>query len=95
MWGQPRQRPGWVAAAYHAYSADRQTLGDLALRYNKSTRTLRRHFDKYTPSIMPPAAPREAVALAFDATYFGRGYGLMIYRAEGRNIHWQEIESET
>jgi hypothetical protein len=35
------------------------------------------------------------VALTLDATFFGRGCGLMIYRAEGRNIHWQEIESET
>jgi hypothetical protein len=35
------------------------------------------------------------VALTLDATFFGRGCGLMIYRAESRNIHWQEIESET
>ena len=35
------------------------------------------------------------MALTLDATFFGRGYGLMVYRAEGRNIHWQEIESET
>jgi hypothetical protein len=33
--------------------------------------------------------------LTLDGTFFGRGYGLMIYRAESRNIHWQEIESET
>ncbi len=35
------------------------------------------------------------MALTFDGTFFGRGYGLMIYRAGGRNIFWQEIESET
>ena len=35
-----------------------------------------------------------SVALTFDATFFGRGYGLLIYRAEGRNIYWQEIISE-
>ena len=33
--------------------------------------------------------------MSFDATFFGRGYGLLVYRAGGRNIHWQEIESET
>jgi transposase-like protein len=32
--------------------------------------------------------------LTFDGTFFGRGYGFLIYRAEGRNIHWQEIVSE-
>ncbi|MFH1158742.1 MAG: hypothetical protein V1721_07690 [Pseudomonadota bacterium] len=41
------------------------------------------------------AVSSEPVALTFDATFFGRGYGLMIYRADGRNIHWQEIENET
>lgn len=35
------------------------------------------------------------VALTFDATFFKRVYGMMIYRAEGQNIFWQEIESET
>jgi hypothetical protein len=38
--------------------------------------------------------PAEPVALTFDGTFFGRGYGLLIYRAQSRNIHWQEIESE-
>jgi len=42
-----------------------------------------------------PSPPAEPVALTFDGTFFGRGYGLMIYRAEGKNIYWQEIESET
>jgi hypothetical protein len=38
--------------------------------------------------------PAEPVALTFDGTFFGRGCGLLIYRAQSRNIHWQEIESE-
>ncbi len=32
--------------------------------------------------------------LVFDATFFGRGYGLLVYRAEGRNIYWREIDTE-
>lgn len=77
------------------YSAERQTLANLSLRYGVSVRTLQRRFDKLAPVSHEGAAASEPVALTFDATYFGRGYGLMIYRAEGRNIHWQEIESET
>ena len=34
------------------------------------------------------------VSLIFDGTFFGRGYGLMIYRANGKNIYWREIDSE-
>ena len=37
---------------------------------------------------------KNPVALTFDGTFFGRGYGLMVYRAGGQNIYWQEIENE-
>jgi hypothetical protein len=56
---------------------------------------LRRTFDHYKPPIILEKISTDPVALTLDATFFGRGYGLMIYRAEGRNIHWQEIENET
>jgi len=56
---------------------------------------LQRAFATYHPQTPPPEIPPHPVALTFDATFFGRGFGLMIYRAEGRNIYWQEIESET
>jgi hypothetical protein len=70
-------------------------LNDLALRYGRSSRTLRRQFDKLILVSSVISIPKEPVALTFDGTFFGRGYGLMIYRAAGKNIHWQEIESET
>ena len=57
-------------------------------------RTLRRNFDRVALSNLTPTAPSYPVALTFDATFFGRGYGLLVYRAEGRNIYWQEIISE-
>lgn len=34
------------------------------------------------------------VALTFDGTFFGRTHGFLVYRAEGKNIFWQEIGSE-
>lgn len=65
------------------------------IKTGRSTRTLQRAFATYHPQTPPPEIPPHPVALTFDATFFGRGFGLMIYRAEGRNIYWQEIESET
>lgn len=88
-----RQR--WVANAYRAYSTGKQTLTELSVRYRCDVETLRRQFDRYQPSnpcILPSARP---VALTFDATFFGRGYGLLVYRAAGKNLYWQEITSET
>ena len=44
---------------------------------------------------LSPAVASVAVVLTLDATFFGRGgYGLLVYRAQGRNIHWQEIVTE-
>jgi hypothetical protein len=80
---------------YKAYSLERQTFSNLEQRTGISTRTLRRKFDQHTPKIVLPNVSPTPLALTFDATFFGRRYGFMIYRADGKNIHWQEIESET
>ncbi len=39
-------------------------------------------------SLSKPTVSATPVALTLDATFFGRGCGLMIYRAEGRNSHF-------
>jgi hypothetical protein len=84
----------WVRRAYQAYSLGRQTLDDLSRRYGYDRETLRRNFDRLEPPLTTSPISPAPVALTFDATFFGRGYGLLIYRAEGRNIYWQEIISE-
>jgi hypothetical protein len=32
--------------------------------------------------------------LLLDATFFGRGYGILVARISGKNIHWREIKTE-
>jgi len=83
-----------VSRAYHAYASGKQTLAELSQRYGRHRETLRRQFEEYIPATAAQAIARDPVALVFDATFFGRGYGLLVYRAMGRNIHWQEIDSE-
>lgn len=84
-----------MIGTYADYSSGKQTLVELSARYGKSISTIRRHFELYVPAILPAKAHASAVALSFDATFFGRGYGLLVYRALGSNIYWQEIASET
>lgn len=91
---QTSDQQRWVRRAYQAYSSGRQTLDDLSRRYGCDRETLRRNFDRIDPPTKAPQASSAPVALTFDATFFGRGYGLLVYRAEGRNIYWQEIISE-
>ena len=66
----------------------------MSKRTGKSIRTLRRAFDRLVLPSSPLPVSAEPVALTFDGTFFGRGYGLLIYRARSRNIYWQEIVSE-
>lgn len=33
--------------------------------------------------------------IVFDATFFGRNYGILLFRANGKNIYWTEITSES
>lgn len=94
MWLHKRTPPHSVADAYAAYSAGRQTLADLSHATGLSLRTWQRKFDAYAPDASVAVVPAEPVALTFDATFFGRGYGVLIYRALGKNIHWKEIVSE-
>jgi hypothetical protein len=66
----------------------------LSLRYGKSISTLRRQFEAHVPATTPIECPLIPVPLVFDATFFGRSYGLLIFRAQGKNIHWMEIDGE-
>ncbi len=96
VWQQACKQAGrWVVRAYQEYSIGKQTLDELSIRYRRSSRTLRRQFEHYTPTGNNRVIPSIPVPLTFDATFFGRDYGLLIYRAMSRNIHWQEIASET
>jgi len=45
----------------------------------RNTKTLQRHFEKYTPVPLSFSVPVHSVALTFDGTFFGRGYGLMYH----------------
>jgi hypothetical protein len=94
VWQHHVSQHRWVARAYHAYSVGKQTLKELSLRYRCDVETLRRQFDRYCPSHAWPAPSLQAVPLVFDATFFGRGYGLLIYRTQSQNIYWQQIDSE-
>ena len=35
-----------------------------------------------------------ALVVSMDATFFGRGYGILVCRANSRNLYWKEIVTE-
>jgi hypothetical protein len=70
-------------------------LFDLSVTYSRSTKTIRRYFDNHEPVVGEIIASKEAVNLMIDATFFNRRNGLLIARANGKNLLWKEIETES
>ncbi len=92
VFSQPKS--DWILAAYRDYVLGKQTLAQLGKKLHKTAPTLRKHFDslRFDPRILPP--PLHPVSLIFDTTFFGHTFGVLVFRAEGRNIFWQFVRTE-
>ncbi len=87
--------PKWVKKAYFDYSNNRFILKNLALKYKKSTRTIRKYFDLISHKNSFENRPKKSlVNLIFDATFFTRKQGVLVFRANGKNIFYRIIDSE-
>ncbi len=76
------------------YSHKKQTLEELTEKYNKSHVWIRNRLDSIEVS-MPKLKPVPTV-LIVDTTFWGRRYGVMVFRSWTlkKNIWWSEIETE-
>jgi len=63
-------------------------------RYHRSPRTIRKHFDQYDPVTGEFRIIKKPINLILDATFFKRGEGVLVARADGRNLFWMNIETE-
>lgn len=80
--------------AYHQYTLGKQTLSELKAIYHKDPKTIRKYFDQTRPitgKIKPLRPPINAI---IDATFFGRTQGILICRANGKNVFWKMIVTE-
>jgi len=73
----------------------KQTLKELSQRYSYSLRTLQRKFDQLPEMTQPNLLFREPINLLVDGTFFSRSDGVLVFRANQRNLHWRFITSET
>ena len=83
-----------MARAYNDYTVGKQTYDELSDHYEKDPKTIRRYFDRQaavTGEMRPAILP---VCLTMDATFFSRSDGLLVCRANGRNLYWKEIQGE-
>lgn len=72
----------------------KQTLKELALEYGRSHVWVRSQLDA-VPMPKPNSVPQPTVVIA-DTTFWGRHYGVCVFRAPHlkKNIWWDEVESE-
>ena len=95
-WFQNKPRPlRKQQKLWNDYARGRDTLAGLSKDYGNDPQTIRALLDAYTPPAKDHQ-PRQVVFI-IDATYFGRGYGVLVARDPHRkeNLHVIEIASET
>ena len=68
---------------------------ELSQQSGKSVSTLQRDFDQLIIEPKLAGASQEAINLIVDATFFSRSDGVLVFRANGKNIYWRFIRSET
>jgi hypothetical protein len=89
-----RRDIGISAGLWKEYVEGKQTLQQLAKKYDRSHVWVRKQLDTVvTPTV--EIAPHASVFIA-DTTFWGRKYGVCIFRAWplAENIWWHEVSSE-
>ena len=81
--------------AWKEYTLGRQTLNQLSQKYKKSVSTIQRKLDKHEGFELATEIKTERpINLIFDATFLKRREGILIFRANGKTLHWKWIETE-
>ena len=90
-----RADQSWIHEAYEDYAKHKQTYKELSETYGVGPKTLRKLFDKYAGATGEALEDSEPTVLILDATFFGRGYGILMARNPKRVLCWQEIATES
>ena len=84
----------WIKRAYIDYIDGKQTLRQLSLVYKKSIRTIQKYFDRLPQQTMANHIAAEPINIIFDATFFSRSDGVLVFRSNKKNILSCFIASE-
>lgn len=73
----------------------KQTYKELTGKYGKGSKTLRRHFDASAGATGEVVEYTQPLVVIMDATFFGRGYGILVARNLNKVLYWQEVMTES
>lgn len=76
------------------YTNKKQTLEELAAEYGKSHVWIRKRLDEHT--VLPATIKPCTTVIVVDTTFWGRQYGVLVFRSWTlkKNIWWGEVETE-
>lgn len=80
---------------WQEYTLGKQTYKQLAIQHGCSVKTIQRRLDKI--EVEPPSLEKGQVVVLMDTTYFGRTFGVMLFKDAytGKNLYKQYIKNET
>lgn len=80
---------------WHAYVWGKQSLAQLAEKFSKSIPWIQKELDAHV--LKKNAVTPQPLILIADVTFFGRGYGILVFRSPliKRNVYYKEIIQET
>ncbi len=94
MFQSSRRKKQEQEKLWKEYVWGKQSLSDLTERTGRSHVWVRKQLD--TVTVSKPESVPHPVVIGTDTTFWGRSYGVCVFRipSEGRNIWWQEVEKE-
>ena len=90
-----QRKKRWVKQAFARYCQGKQTIVEISQAFNKSISTVQRHFDQVIVEPIIPVVPIHPINLLVDATFFSRSDGVLIFRANKKNVYWRFVSSES
>lgn len=80
---------------WYEYTVGKQTYKQLSVQYGCSIKTIQRRLDKV--KVETPTLEKGEVVVLMDTTYFGRVFGVMLFKDaySGKNLYKQYVKNET
>jgi hypothetical protein len=80
---------------WQEFHQGKQTYSELSAKYGCSIKTIQRRLDKV--NFIPAAKTGRPVVVLMDTTYFGRNFGVMLFKDSytGENLHKAYVKHET
>lgn len=81
---------------WNEYVWKKQSVSDLSEKYKRSSSWIRQQLDQVKIKVSNDSTKPQRVTTVADATFFGRTYGVIVFREPNlkKNLYWKEITVE-